>query len=70
MLSPKILKSQIHFFTGGGGGGWGRGVGSQLLMLSLKLLKSKIHIFAGGCWSEGAGGWCPSFDAESKFAKT
>ena len=59
MLSPKILKSQIHIFPG-----MGRGrVGGQLLMLSPEMLKSQIHIFAGG------EGWRPTFYAESKNAK-
>ena len=43
MLSPKMLKSQIHIFAGVGRGR----VGSQLLMLSPEMLKSQIHIFAG-----------------------
>ena len=57
MLGPKILKSQIHIFAGGG-------VGGQLLMLSPKMLKSQIHIFAGG------EGLQPTFDADSKDPKT
>ena len=68
MLSPKMLKSNIHIFTDGWGGG---GVGGQLLMRSPKMLKSKIHIFTGG-WGGGGGciwgGWQPTFDAKSKNA--
>ena len=60
MLSPKMLKSQIHIFTGVGR----ERVSSQLLMLSPKILKSQIHIFRGGGRS-----WWPTFDAESKNAK-
>ena len=59
MLSPKMLKSQIHIFAGVGRGR----VSSQLLMLSPKILKSQIPIFAGG------EGWQPTFDAESENAK-
>ena len=55
----KILKSQIHIFTGVGRGR----VGGQLLILSQKMLKSQIHIFGGG------DGWRPTFDAESRNAK-
>ena len=56
-----MLKSKIHIFAG-----VGRGRGSsQLLMLSPKMLKSQIHIFRGG-----EGSWWPTFDAESKNAKS
>ena len=59
MLSPKILKSQIHILQGVRRGR----VSSQLLMLSSEILKSQIHIFAGGeCWRS-------SFEAESINAK-
>ena len=61
MLSPKMLKSQIHIFLGGGD------PGNQLLMLSPKMLKFQNHIFVGG--GGGEGGWWPTFDAESKNAK-
>ena len=60
MLSPKILKPQIHIFTGVGRGR----VGGQLLMLSPKMLKSQIHIFTGG-----RGYQQPTFDAKSINAK-
>ena len=59
MLSPEMLKSQIHIFAGVGR----RRVSSQLLMLNPKMLKSQIHIFADG------EGWQPTFDAESENAK-
>ena len=42
MPSPKMLKSNIHIFTGGWGGGE---VDSQLLMLSPKMLNSKNSHF-------------------------
>ena len=60
MVSPKILKPQIHIFTGVGKGR----VGGQLLMLSPKMLKSQIHIFTGG-----RGHQQPTFDAKSINAK-
>ena len=84
MVSPKMIKSEIHIFRGGGG------VADQLLMLSPKMLKSQIHIFTcvEGWWSTldtksrnakisnshfcrfGRGeGWWPTFDAESRNAK-
>ena len=44
MLSPEMLKFQIHIVAGGG-----RGVlVANLLMLSPEMLKSQIYIFAGG----------------------
>ena len=60
MLSPKILKPQIHIFTDVERGR----VGGQLLMLSPKMLKSQIHIFTGG-----RGHQQPTFDAKSINAK-
>ena len=59
MLSPEMLKSQIHIFAGVGRGR----VGGQLLMQSPKMLKSQILIFAG------VEGWWSTFDAQSKNAK-
>ena len=57
MLRPNLLKSQIPYT-------WGRGRGTfQLLMPSPSLLKSQIPYMVGE-------GYLPTFDAESKSAKT
>ena len=59
MLSPEMLKSQIHIVGGG------LVVKSQLLMLSPKMLKRPKFTFS----QLGEGGLQPNFDAESKNAK-
>ena len=67
MLSPKMLKSKIHIFTGGWAG-WGRGWQPTFDAESknAKIQNSYFHKWVG----EGGGwGWWPMFDAESKNAK-
>ena len=62
MLSPKMLKSKIHIFTGDGGGeeGWWPTFDTE--SKNAKIQISHFHRW----WGEG---WWPTFDVESKNAK-